>query len=53
MADRQDVARRVTFYLVLPVAGPVFFVVGLRQALTSGGTQRQTVARHRLPGVKV
>jgi hypothetical protein len=34
MADRQDVARQVTFYLVLPVAGPVFFVVGLQQALT-------------------
>lgn len=37
MADRQTVARRMTFYFVLPVAGPVFFVVGLRQALTGRG----------------
>ena len=37
MTDRQAVARRMRFYFVLPVAGPVFFVVGLRQALTGRG----------------
>jgi hypothetical protein len=37
MADRQDVARQMTLYLVLPVAGPVFFVVSLRQVLTGRG----------------
>jgi len=48
--------RTVIFYFVLPVAGPVFFVVGLRQALTGrgvGDAQRGTppsndVRRHSL-----
>jgi hypothetical protein len=56
MADRQDVARQVTFYLAMPVADPVFFVVALRQALkgrSAGGALRDVprsndVRRHSL-----
>ncbi len=34
MADRRPVARKAAFYFVLPVAGPVFPMVSLCQALT-------------------